>query len=107
MITVQVHDVAEGKPAARIPIELDYFITGFGWKEVGRGLTDGEGRVRDFAEHPAPGLYRQMFDIAAYGAGAFFPSIPVIFEVRDVEDPVHIHLTISPFGYTAHRGLPE
>lgn len=107
MITVQVQDTARGLPAARIPVELDVFITGFGWKEVGHGITNAEGRITEFGEPAAAGLYRLMFDIAAYQNEAFFPSIAVVFEVRDPNYPVHIPLVVSPFGYTVHRGYAE
>jgi len=107
MITTQVQDAARGLPAPRVPVALDCFITGFGWKEVGHGVTNAEGRVAEFGEPDAPGLYRLMFDVAAYQHEAFFPSIAIIFEVRDANLPVHIDLTISPYGYTTHRGLPE
>ena len=41
MITTQVLDTARGAPAARIPVQLDIFITGQGWHEVGHGVTSG------------------------------------------------------------------
>lgn len=107
MITTQVQDSALGLPAARIPVELDCFITGFGWKEAGHGVTNAEGRITEFGEPVAPGLYRLMFDIAAYQHEAFFPSIAIVFEVRDPSRVLHIPLTISPYGYSVYRGLPE
>ncbi len=39
MITTQVLDTARGAPAARIPVQLDIFITGQGWHEVGHSVT--------------------------------------------------------------------
>ena len=107
MITTQVQDAARGLPAARIPVELDCFITGHGWKEVGHGITNAEGRITEFGEPAAPGLYRMMFDVAAYQHEPFFPSIAVVFEVRDPSQATHLPLTISPYGYTVHRGFAE
>ena len=107
MITTQVLDTARGLPAARIPVELDYFVTGFGWKEVGHGITNAEGHITEFGEPAAPGLYRLMFDIAAYQNDAFFPSIAVVFEVRDPGHAINIPLAISPFGYSVYRGISE
>ena len=104
MITTHVLDTARGVPAARIPVELDTFITGHGWHEVGRGFTNEEGRVLDFGEPPAAGLYRLMFDVAAYMPHAFFPSVAVTFEVRDPGDHYHVPLLLSPFGYSTYRG---
>jgi 5-hydroxyisourate hydrolase len=106
MVTTHVLDTARGQPAARIPVELDLFISGHGWREVGRGVTDEEGRIGDFGEPPAMGVYRLMFDVAAYLPSAFFPSIAVTFEVRDPSQRYHLPLLLSPFGYSVYRGIP-
>jgi len=107
MITTQVLDTAHGLPAARVPVELDYFVTGFGWKEVGHGITNAEGRITEFGELAVPGLYRLMFDMAAYQNQPFFPSIAIVFEVGDPTQTVHIPLAVSPFSYSVYRGYPE
>ena len=107
MITTHVLDTARGLPGSRIPVELDYFVTGFGWKEVGHGITNAEGHITDFGELAAPGLYRLMYDMAAYQNHAFFPSISVVFEVTDPTQTVSIPLAVSPFGYSVYRGFPE
>jgi 5-hydroxyisourate hydrolase len=104
MITTHVLDTALGRPAERVPVELDMFITGHGWCEAGRGLTGQDGRIGDFGESPTAGVYRLMFDIAAYLPEAFFPSIAVTFEVRDPSQHYHVPLLLSPFGYSTYRG---
>ncbi len=104
MITTHVHDVAQGCPGARIPVELDFFITGHGWREVGRGVANEQGFIHDFGEPPADGIYRLMFDVASYNPRSFFPSIAVTFEVRDAQDHTHISLLLAGFGYSVHRG---
>ncbi len=103
MITTYVLDIARGAPAPRIPVELDTFITGHGWHEVGRGFTNHEGRILDFGEPPAAGLYRLMFDVASYMPHAFFPSVAITFEVRDPGEHYHVPLLLSPFGYSTYR----
>lgn len=103
MISTQIVDAAHGRPAPRIPVEVDLFITGHGWHEVGRGITNFEGRIDSFGIPPAPGVYRMMIDIAAYHPHAFFPSISITFEVRNPEDQHHIPVILSPFGYTVVR----
>ena len=100
MISTQIVDTSTGQPAARIPVELDMFITGHGWREVGRGLTNSEGRVDSFGAPPAQGVYRMMFDIASYIPNAFFPSVAVTFEISQPEQEHHIPLFLSPFGYS-------
>jgi len=104
MITTHVLDMALGVPAARMPIELDVFITGQGWMQVGRGFTNDDGRVSDFGESPSEGIYRLVFDVAAYQPDAFFPSIAITFDVQDAKEHYHVPLLLSPFGYSAYRG---
>ncbi len=104
MITTHVIDTATGGPAARIPVELDVFVSGHGWRDAGRGVTNGDGRVLDFGETAAPGIYRLMFDVAVHIPDAFFPTISITFEVRDEKEHHHVPLLLSPFGYTTYRG---
>ena|SRR5258706_14116419 len=104
MITTHVHDLTQGRPAGRIPVELDFFISGHGWREVGRGITNEQGHIHDFGEPPGQGLYRLMFDVASYNPHSFFPSIAVTFEVRDPQEHFHLPMLLSPFGYSVHRG---
>ena len=104
MITTQVLDSATGRPAARVPVELDVFITGHGWRQIGQGLTNNDGRVADFGETSAAGIYRLSYDVAAYSPDAFFPSITIAIDVRDPAERCHMVLALSPFSYSVYRG---
>ena len=104
MITTHVLDTSTGQPAERIPVELDVFISGHGWREAGRGVTNNDGRILDFGEAPAEGVYRLMFDVGVHIPDPFFPTISITFEVTDQNDKYHIPLLLSPFGYTIYRG---
>jgi 5-hydroxyisourate hydrolase len=104
MISTQVIDTALGHPAANIPIVLDYFVTGHGWREIGDGVTDPDGIIETFAEDSAAGLYRLTFDIAAYQPEPFFPSINVTFEITNTEDDCHLALYLGPYTYSISRG---
>jgi 5-hydroxyisourate hydrolase len=104
MISTYVLDLARGRPASRLTVELDFFITGHGWREVGHGVTNEEGRVHEFGEPAAMGIYRLMFDVGSYYPDAFFPSVIITFEVRDVQEHYHLPLQLSPFGYSTYRG---
>lgn len=95
--------MVRGCPAARVSAELDVFITGQGWHEVGHGVTNNEGRILDFGEPAAAGVYRLMFDVGSYLAQTCFPSVTVIFEVRDPAEPCHLRVALSAFGYTVFR----
>lgn len=103
MVSTQIQDSARGVPGGRIPVELDIFVTGQGWKEVGYGITNSEGEIVEFGEAPVTGVYRLMFDIATHIPDAYFPSISVTFEVRDIAERHHIVLVLSPFGYSTYR----
>lgn len=104
MVSTQVLDLTRGEPAARMNVELDVFITGHGWIEVGHGVTNVEGRIEEFGEPAAQGLYRLMFDVGSYMPHSFFPSITVAFEVRDAAEHFHLPLLLNQFGYTTYRG---
>jgi 5-hydroxyisourate hydrolase len=95
--------VSRGAPVYRMPVQLDTFITGRGWHEVGSGVTNLEGKVLEFGERPAAGVYRLMFDVAAYSPDAFFPSVTITFEVKDTGERYHIPLVLSSFGYSTYR----
>jgi 5-hydroxyisourate hydrolase len=105
MITTQIFDSILGRPAARVPVELDVFITGHGWRQIGQGLTSSEGRIADFGEPHAEGIYRLVYDVAAYSPESFFPSITITIEVREPPEPSHIVLLLSPYGYSTYRGI--
>lgn len=104
MISTHVLDTNNGRPVAQMPVELDVFVTGHGWVEVGRGITSDDGRIPEFGEPAAPGLYRLMFDVASHMPRAFFPSIAITFEVRDPSEWFHIPLLLTQYGYTVYRG---
>jgi 5-hydroxyisourate hydrolase-like protein (transthyretin family) len=105
MIIASVYDVSEGVPAARMPVELDIFITGQGWREIGHGVTDAEGVVDNFGEPAVAGLYRLMFDVAAYLPDAWFPSIAIVADILDPSLEHRFPVTLSRFGYAVHREL--
>ncbi|HEX8068608.1 MAG TPA: hydroxyisourate hydrolase [Pyrinomonadaceae bacterium] len=109
-ITTHILDTAAGRPAAGVGVTLE-LQADHGWREVGRGVTDEDGRLRsllpgDFAF--APGVYRLTFDVGAYFAGqaraSFYPSVSISFVVRDAAEHYHVPLLLSPYGYSTYRG---
>jgi 5-hydroxyisourate hydrolase len=46
-ITTHVLDTSLGRPAAGVPVVLEVEDVGTGWKQVGRGATDKDGRLSD------------------------------------------------------------
>jgi 5-hydroxyisourate hydrolase len=54
------------------------------------------------------GIYRLTFVTGDYfasqGAEGFYPSVAVIFEVKDPAQHYHVPLLLSPYGYSTYRG---
>ena len=119
-ITTHVLDTARGRPAAGVPITLEIEVDSesdaggggaVGWREIGRGETDADGRLRTLHpadERPAVGTYRISFDTGTYfaatGAAGFYPAVQVVFHLADPAQHYHVPLLLSPFGYSTYRG---
>lgn len=110
MITTHVLDTALGRPAAGVPVDLELADASGGWRAVGRGVTDDDGRLRTLtpAGPVAAGTYRIRFDTATYFAAhaieGFFPVVEIQFVVRDGAAHHHVPLLLSPFGFSTYRG---
>lgn len=110
-ISTHVLDVARGKPAAGVPVQLERWLAPESWKRIGAGLTDRDGRCEGFLPAGgdlAPGTYRLTFNTATYhselGVKALHPVVQITFLVRDGETHFHLPLLLSPYGYTTYRG---
>ena len=108
-ITTHVLDTSLGRPAAGVPVTLEVREGAAGWKQLGRGATDADGRLRNLAPQPLPaGTYRLTFDTRAYfesrQTASFYPEVAIVFEVRDAAAKYHVPLLISPYGYSTYRG---
>ena len=110
-ITTHVLDTSRGRPAEGVPIVLE-MRSGLGeWREVGRGSTDADGRLRTLIAEGSPleaATYRLTFDTAAYfhslGVEGFYPEASIVFAVRDPLQHYHVPLLLSPYGYATYRG---
>jgi 5-hydroxyisourate hydrolase len=109
MISTHVLDTSQGRPADGVTVTLER-QDGGAWRVVGRGVTDRDGRVKELAsgDTRAPGTFRLTFETGPYfsarGMRTFYPSVTVLFEVRDVAEHHHVPLLVSPFGYSTYRG---
>lgn len=118
-VTTHVLDLASGRPAAGIAVRLlrkeeGNEIGENRWVEIGRGVTDADGRVRDLLPggvRGEPGTYRLTFDTLSYfkenlpsPSYSFFPEISVTFSITDTARAHHVPLLLSPFGYSTYRG---
>jgi len=108
-ITTHVLDTARGRPAAGVPVLLEQRTDAYTWQERGRNTTDSDGRVRELLSVALEAaVYRLTFDTAAYfraqGHESFYPSVIVVFEVKDSGQHHHVPLLLSPYGYSTYRG---
>lgn len=108
-ITTHVLDVAIGKPAAGVPVILEVEKAG-GWKELSRGATDADGRLRHLLAPGSlvEGTYRLRFQTKTYfeghGIAGLYPEVCVVFEVRDAKENYHIPVLLNAYGYSTYRG---
>jgi 5-hydroxyisourate hydrolase len=104
-ISSHVLDTAKGRPAAGFPVTLAV-RDGSGWREIGSGATDDDGRLKTLTDGVdlIAGTYRITFDTSNYSAGSFFPEVSIVFTVADATQHYHVPLLLSPFGYSTYRG---
>jgi 5-hydroxyisourate hydrolase len=109
-ITTHVLDISLGRPAANVQILLEARLGSGEWTVVGRGTTDGDGRLKDLAAGKSlnPGTHRLTFETGAYFSlrkmDGLYPQVVIVFEVKDARDHYHIPLLLSPYGYSTYRG---
>jgi len=109
-ITTHVLDTSLGQPAAGVPVILEIEKPAGAWKEISRGATDGDGRLRHLLAPGSlvAGTYRLIFDTGSYfhsrKVESLYPLVSIVFEVRDAKQHYHIPLLLSPFGYSTYRG---
>ena len=102
-ISTHVLNATTGQPAAGLELALSQ-QDGDGWRELSRGATDPDGRVRDLAGDVAPGTYRIVFQTGAYLAETFYPEVVVVFQITDPAARHHVPLLLSPYAYSTYRG---
>jgi len=107
-LSTHVLDAARGVPAAGVRVRLDRFDAA-AWVPVSTGVTDRDGRLRDWLAPGVfgPGTYRLTFDTGGYFAdqqvATFYPEVAVTFTAAD-DGPHHVPLLLSPFAYSTYRG---
>ncbi len=103
VLTTHVLDVARGRPAAGVGIEL--------WRDdrlVSAQTTNDDGRCdAPLVEAGAlrEGEYELRFAVGAYfGDDAFLDVVPVRFRVADPAQKYHVPLLVTPWSYSTYRG---
>jgi 5-hydroxyisourate hydrolase len=101
-VSTHVLDTSVGRPAVGVAVRLE---TADG-DELGRGVTDEDGRWSTRLERPpTTGGFRVHFSTGDYfGGQAFHSHVTVDFVIRDPRENHHVPLLLSPYGYTTYRG---
>ena len=110
-ITTHVLDTSLGKPAVGMHAALETRTDETTWRNLSEGVTDADGRINHLMPGNSrllPGVYRITFDTRAYFRGknvdTFYPSVIIMFEIKDLTSHYHVPLLISPHGYSTYRG---
>ena len=106
-VSTHVLDAVTGSPAAGMAVRLEASKgTGQHFTLLGSGVTDDDGRLRDFGGEVAPGLHRLVFATGEWqaqrGRDSFYPQVVITFTVADGHH--HVPLLLSPFAYSTYRG---
>jgi 5-hydroxyisourate hydrolase len=103
VLTTHVLDVARGRPAAGVRIEL--------WRDdrlVSSQTTNDDGRCdAPLVEAGAlrEGEYELRFAVGAYfDDTSFLDVVPVRFRVVDAAQKYHVPLLVTPWSYSTYRG---
>ncbi len=110
-ISTHILDTTHGRPAAAVPVRLDFRESASAWRQLSLQQTDADGRCFQLlpeSETLIEGFYRLTFDTAAYfgsqGVRGLYPFVEITFQVRTGESHFHIPLLLNPNGYTTYRG---
>jgi 5-hydroxyisourate hydrolase len=108
-LTTHALDIARGAPAANLAVRL-FRLEGARQLLVSSAFTNAEGRCNAPLLTRAQiktGTYMLEFDAASYHGCAFpFGSVPVEFDIADLEGHYHVPLVLAPGGYSTYRGAP-
>lgn len=114
-LSTHVLDLAAGKPAAGVDLELFKLGAGGGRAFLKATTTNADGRTDEpllTGESLETGVYELIFHAGAYlkAQGHALPDPPFLDEVTirfGIADPkghYHVPLLLSPFGYSTYRG---
>jgi len=110
-ISTHVLDLARGKPAQNVTVWLERRGASGEWNSIAASHTDADGRCAQLLPEGiqlVPGVYRLNFDTGAYqlsqNTSTLYPSVEVVFQVREGETHFHLPVLLSPNGYTTYRG---
>jgi 5-hydroxyisourate hydrolase len=101
-LTTHVLDLARGRPAAGVAIELAR-----GDELLATAVTNADGRTdAPLLDALEAGTYELRFAVGDYfgGESRFLDVVPVRFTVSDPDAHHHVPLLVAPGGYSTYRG---
>jgi 5-hydroxyisourate hydrolase len=101
-LTTHVLDLARGRPAAGVAIELAR-----GGEVLATAVTNADGRTDGpLLDALEAGTYELRFAVGDYfgGESRFLDVVPVRFTVSDPDAHHHVPLLVAPGGYSTYRG---
>jgi 5-hydroxyisourate hydrolase len=101
-LTTHVLDLARGRPASGVAIELAR-----GGEVLASAVTNADGRTdAPLLDTLEAGTYELRFAVGDYFGGdrRFLDVVPVRFTVFDPEAHHHVPLLVAPGGYSTYRG---
>lgn len=106
-ISTHILDISRGKPAQGVAVQLEYLDNG-AFNTAATGVTDADGRVRDWKFDMRIGTWRIRFAIDSYFTAlsekCFYPFVEIVFQVDNPEQHYHVPLLLSAYGYSTYRG---
>lgn len=109
-ISTHVLDTSTGRPVEGISVRLDVLTDDGSFRTLAEHVTNVDGRIGEFLPRGAleARIYRLTFDTGAYytanDRNTFFPWVELVFRVAFADQPHHVPLLLSPFGYSTYRG---
>jgi len=114
-LTTHVLDLAYGRPAAGVSIEIWRLDPDDRRTFLGMTETDSSGRAHcplDADTGLEPGQYELVFRVGSYLAGqrpgveasSFLDTVPVRFSVTAENGHYHVPFLFTPWAYTVYRG---
>lgn len=113
-LSTHVLDIASGKPARGVVIELQRLDAKGGRVTVAAMTTNQDGRTDQplmAGDDFVPGVYELIFHVGAYfrskdaaTAGDFLDVVPLRVTLADKDGHYHVPLVCSPFSYSTYRG---
>lgn len=113
-LSTHVLDLARGKPAENLNIDL-YYLSAGSRKHLASFVTNQDGRTEQallVAEAMMEGVFELVFHIGSYfdalgldlPTPKFLDEVSIRFGISDSKQNYHVPLLFSPFAYSTYRG---